>query len=101
MLPYFSRGRLGHAGHTLMHFIRQVALAALILFAVIAVPATGADIELPGIVVTGHVTKPPDIVSRDRAERSPDIHWPPDLPLRWSEMFGKYFTSTINAGWKG
>jgi uncharacterized protein YndB with AHSA1/START domain len=70
-----------------MHFIRQVALAALILFAVIAVPATGADIELPGIVVTGHVTKSPDIVSRDRAERSPDIHWPPDLSLRWSEMF--------------
>jgi uncharacterized protein YndB with AHSA1/START domain len=62
-------------------------LAVSVLFAVVAVPGKGADIELPGIVVTGHATKPPDIVSRDRAERSPDIHWPPNLSLRWSEMF--------------
>jgi hypothetical protein len=24
---------------------------------------------------------------RGRAERSPDVHWPPYLSLRWSEMF--------------
>jgi uncharacterized protein YndB with AHSA1/START domain len=62
-------------------------LAACALFAVVVVPATGADIELPAIVVTGRETKPPDIVSRDRDQRSPDIHWPADLSLRWSEMF--------------
>jgi hypothetical protein len=31
--------------------------------------------------------QPPDIVSRDRDQRSPDIHWPPALSIRWSEMF--------------
>lgn len=62
-------------------------LASCVLFALVAVPGKGADIELPGIVVTARATKPPDIVSRDRAERSPDIHWPPDLSLQYSEMF--------------
>ena len=63
------------------------ALGGCVLFAVLVVPATGADIELPAIVVTGRATKPPDIVMRDRDQRSPDIHWPPALSLRWSEIF--------------
>jgi hypothetical protein len=62
-------------------------LGASVLFAVVVVPATGAVIELPAIVVTGRASKPPDIVSRDRDQRSQDIHWPPALSIRWSEMF--------------
>jgi hypothetical protein len=70
-----------------MRAILLIPLAACVLFAVVVVPATGAVIELPAIVVTGRASKPPDIVDRDRAQRSQDVHWPPDLTLRWSEMF--------------
>ena len=70
---------------------RLETLAACVLLAVVVVPATGADIELPGIVVTGHVPRvsdlSPNVVTRDRAERSPDIHWPKDLDIQHSEMF--------------
>ena len=57
-------------------------LSACVLLAVVVVPAAGAVIELPGIIVTGRATKPPDIVSKDRAQRSQDIHWPPALSIR-------------------
>ena len=52
-----------------------------------AAPASSADIELPAIVVQGQVSKPPDIVLKDREERSPDVHWPTALSIRWSEIF--------------
>src|SRR5260370_18267194 len=62
-------------------------LGACVLFAVVVVPATAAVIELPAVVVTARAAKPPDIVTRDRDQRSQDIHWPPALSIRWSEMF--------------
>jgi Polyketide cyclase / dehydrase and lipid transport len=62
--------------------------AAGVLFAVAVLPAPAADIELPGIVVTGSVpTKPPDIVSKDRDQRSPDVHWSSTLSPERAEMF--------------
>ncbi len=72
-------------------------LAAAALLAVVVALAAKADTELPGVVVTAELPgitvtakttqRPPDIVSRDRAERSPDVHWPSALSLQWSEMF--------------
>jgi uncharacterized protein YndB with AHSA1/START domain len=64
------------------------ALATCVLVSALTVPATAADIELPPIVVSARVpTQPPDIVSSDRAQRSPDVHWPTALSLQTSEMF--------------
>ena len=64
---------------------RLLAACALVTVAVVPAPA---DTELPGIVVTAPANRvPPDVVSRDRARRSPDIHWPSVLSLEWSEMF--------------
>jgi hypothetical protein len=57
------------------------------LAVVFAVPASSADIELPAITVEGQSSRPPDIVGRDREERSPDVHWPTALSMRWAEMF--------------
>jgi hypothetical protein len=63
-------------------------LAASVFFSVLVSPARGADIELPPIVVTARVpVQPPDMVSKDRAQRSPDVHWPTGLSLQTSEMF--------------
>ncbi len=64
-------------------------LAAGVLISSLAVPATAADIELPPIVVSARAVpvKPPDIVSSDRAQRSPDVHWPTPISLLTSEMF--------------
>src|ERR1700722_14787651 len=63
-------------------------LAACLSISVLVVPATAADIELPPIVVSARVpVQPPDIVSNDRAQRSPDVHWPTALSLQTSEMF--------------
>jgi hypothetical protein len=61
----------------------RLALAAYLSF--IALGARAAT-ELPAITVTGEI-KPPDIVMRDREQRSPDIHWPTTLSIRWSEVF--------------
>ena len=61
-------------------------LAACALFAV--APATRAATELPAITVTGKVTPSGDTVSRDRVQRSRDIHWPSALsPDSSPEMF--------------
>ena len=57
------------------------------LFAAAVATVTRAATELPGITVIGKTTPPGDIVSRDRDQRSPDIHWPPGLSLKWSEIF--------------
>jgi hypothetical protein len=57
------------------------------LIVVFAVPASSADIELPAITVEGQTSKAPDIVGRDKEERSPDVHWPTALDMRWAEMF--------------
>jgi hypothetical protein len=65
----------------------RLALAAYLSF--IALGARAAT-ELPAITVTGEIkppVKPPDIVMRDREQRSPDIHWPTTLSIRWSEVF--------------
>ncbi len=71
----------------------KLLLAAYALFTVTVAAAAGADRELPGIVVTGKAPVnrvPPDIVMRDREQRSPDIHWPKTLGLfiKYLEMFG-------------
>jgi hypothetical protein len=65
----------------------KLLLAACGLFAAVAAAATKAATELPGITVTGSITPPGDIVDRDREQRSPDIHWPTTLSLKWSEVF--------------
>ena len=65
-----------------------VTFSVCVLFSVLAVPARAADIELPPIVVTARVpVQTPDIVSSDRAQRSPEVHWPTALSLQTSEMF--------------
>jgi hypothetical protein len=65
----------------------KLLLAVYGLFAAVAATATRAATELPGITVTGKVTPSGDIVNRDRDQRSPDIHWPPGLSLKLSEVF--------------
>ena len=65
----------------------KLLLAACALFAAVAATETRAATELPGITVIGKATPPGDIVSRDRDQRSPDIHWPTGLSLKWSEVF--------------
>jgi hypothetical protein len=65
----------------------KLLLAACGLFAAVAATETRAVTELPGITVTGSATPSGDIVNRDRDQRSPDIHWPTTLSLKWSEMF--------------
>jgi hypothetical protein len=44
---------------------------------------------LPAVTVTGHVktTQEPDAVSRDWAERSPEIHWPTPMFNGAAEIF--------------
>jgi hypothetical protein len=65
--------------------------AAGILFAVAVLPAPAADVELPPIVVSATPVpiprQPPDIVSKDRDQRSPDVHWSKDLSPERAEMF--------------
>ena len=63
----------------------KVLLATCGLFE--AATATRAATLLPGITVTGSPTPSGDIVSRDRDQRSPDIHWPTTLSLKYSEVF--------------
>jgi hypothetical protein len=50
-----------------------------------------ADVELPPIVVSATPVpiprQPPDIVSKDRDQRSPDVHWSKDLSPERAEMF--------------
>jgi hypothetical protein len=65
----------------------KLLLAACCLFEAVAATATRAATELPAITVTGKITPPGDIVSRDRDQRSPDIHWPTTFSLKWSEVF--------------
>jgi hypothetical protein len=72
-----------------MRFLTPLeTLVACVLFAVVPATATRAATELPAITVTGKVTPSGDIVSRDRAQRSRDIHWPSALsPDSSPEMF--------------
>jgi hypothetical protein len=68
--------------------VKFETLGACLLSAVVAATATKAAIELPAITVTGKATPSGDAVSRDRAQRSPDIHWPRALsPDSSPEMF--------------
>ena len=64
--------------------VTRLALAAYLLFTALGAKAAT---ELPAITVTGETKPPGDIVSRDRDQRSPDIHWPTTLWIKWSEMF--------------
>jgi hypothetical protein len=65
----------------------KLLLTACGLFAAVTATATRAATELPAITVTGETTPSGDIVSKDRDQRSPDIHWPTALSLKWSEVF--------------
>jgi uncharacterized protein YndB with AHSA1/START domain len=65
----------------------KLLLAVCGLFAAVAATETRAATELPGITVIGKATPPGDIVSRDRDQRSPHIHWPTGLSLKWVEVF--------------
>ena len=71
----------------LLHRVQMQCVFAVGLAVSFAVPASSADIELPAITVEGQTSKPPDIVGRDKEERSPDVHWPTALDMRWAEMF--------------
>jgi polyketide cyclase/dehydrase/lipid transport protein len=64
--------------------VTRLVLAAYLFFT--ALEARAAT-ELPAITVTGNIQPPGDIVSRDRDQRSPDVHWPTTLSIRWSEVF--------------
>jgi Polyketide cyclase / dehydrase and lipid transport len=84
-----DNGWSGTTNWTTNHSVKvgKLLLAACGLFAAVAAAQTKAVTELPGITVTGNATPPGDIVNRDRDQRSPDIHWPTTLSLKWSEMF--------------
>ena len=62
-------------------------LAVCILFAAVAATTTRAATELPAVTVTATATPGGDIVSRDRDQRSPEMHWPTSLFLKYSEIF--------------
>jgi hypothetical protein len=64
--------------------LTRLVLAAYLLFTALGARAAT---ELPAITVTGKITPPGDVVNRDREQRSPDIHWPTTLSIRWSEVF--------------
>ncbi len=76
----------GFAGTAIVTAVGRV-LAACVLGMSVTASAAEAPIELPGVVVTAPSTAPRDIVDRDRAQRSPDVHWPAVMSLRSSEMF--------------
>src|SRR5258707_15488591 len=62
----------------------RLLLAAYLLFTALGARAAT---ELPAITVTGEIKPPVDIVSRDRDKRSPEIHWPTTLSIKWPEGF--------------
>ena len=64
----------------------KVWLAAGCFFAG-AVASADQAVQLPGITVEGSATPPGDIVNRDRDQRSPDVHWPTALSLKYSENY--------------
>jgi Polyketide cyclase / dehydrase and lipid transport len=64
--------------------VTRLLLAAYLLFTALGARAAT---ELPAITVTGEIKPPGDIVSRDRDQRSPEIHWPTALSIKWSEVF--------------
>lgn len=64
--------------------VTRLVLAAYLLFTTLGARAAT---ELPAITVTGEIKPAGDIVSRDRDQRSPDIHWPTTLSIKWSEVF--------------
>jgi hypothetical protein len=65
------------------------ALAVCSLFAAMTATTIRAATELPGITVTGNfIPKPPgDTVSRDWAERSPEMNWPTSIFNGSAEIF--------------
>ncbi len=67
------------------------AHTACVLFTVVAGPGKGAEVELPPIVVSATPSpiprQLPDIVSKDREQRSPDVHWSKVLSPDRAEMF--------------
>lgn len=67
----------------------KLVLAVCSLFAVMAATTIRAANELPPVTVTGNVrpTPPGDTVSRDWAERSPEIHWPTTMFNGSAEVF--------------
>ena len=73
--------------HTVMD--AKLVLAVCSLFAAMAATTIKAANELPAVTVTGNVkpTPPGDTVSRDWAERSPEMHWPTPMFNGAAEIF--------------
>ena len=67
----------------------KLVLAVCSLFAAMTATTIRAANPLPAVTVTGHVktTQEPDAVSRDWAERSPEIHWPTPMFNGAAEIF--------------
>jgi hypothetical protein len=67
----------------------KLVLAVCSLFAAMAGSTIKAATELPTVTVTGNVKPTPrgDTVSRDWAERSPEIHWPTTMFNGAAEIF--------------
>lgn len=76
--------RLSVSDHYLRLFIAGV------IFAIIVTVARAAE-ELPAVTVTGrptpNSTPPGDTVSRDWAERSPEVNWPTPMFNKAAEIF--------------
>src|ERR1700743_1115131 len=76
--------RLSVSDHYLRLFI------ACVVFALIVTVAGGAG-DLPAVAVTGrpapNPTPPGDTVSRDWAERSPEVNWPTPMFNKAAEIF--------------
>lgn len=67
----------------------KLVFAVCSLFAAMAATTIRAVTELPGVTVTGEVKPAPpgDTVSRDWAERSPEMHWPTTMFNGAAEVF--------------
>jgi hypothetical protein len=69
------------------HYVLPLVVCGLFL---VAATAAKADTELPAITVTGKTTptpRPGDTVSRDWAERSPEVNWPTPMFSGAAEVF--------------
>ena len=67
----------------------KLVIAVCSLFVTVAATTIRGANELPAVTVTGVVkpTPPGDTVSRDWAERSPEVHWPTPMFNKAAEIF--------------
>ena len=74
---------------TVSYYYRRLLIAGG-LFAIVVTAARGAE-QLPAVTVTGRITPAPtpagDTVSRDWAERSPEMNWPTPMFNGAAEIF--------------